>query len=352
MSKSLTKSDGYPTLLKAVRAEIDKGQTIIERQQVITYWNVGKYISDYILQGEGRAEYGKEVYQKLSKDLNMSISTLERTVRFHREFKISALRQKLRWTHYRTLLGVKEPQKRLELQKKIEERALSADQLQAEINAYRLIQSREKAFKAPETIPQLPLVRGQLYSYKIISPTAKIPINDSVVIDCGFNFWRQIPTSAKGLRAGEIISTVKKDERYQIEKGLTAEKSLYTYKAYLERIIDGDTIVLNIDVGFRNYTRQKVRFNRIDTPEISTELGVKAKAFVEKLLKPLDFFVIKTYKYDKYTRYLVDIFYVPRAPKERVGITAEESDPQAVADKGRLLNQDLLNEGLARSWGE
>lgn len=35
MSKSLTQFAGYSGLLKAVRAEIDKGQTIIERQQVI-----------------------------------------------------------------------------------------------------------------------------------------------------------------------------------------------------------------------------------------------------------------------------------------------------------------------------
>ena len=82
-----------------------------------------------------------------------------------------------------------------------------------------------------------------------------------------------------------------------------------------------------------------MRFNRIDTPEINTPEGQRAKRYVEKALKPLDFFIVKTYKHDKYTRYLVDIFFLPA-----------ETDPQSVADKGRFLNQELLNQGLAKIW--
>ena len=47
--------------------------------------------------------------------------------------------------------------------------------------------------------------------------------------------------------------------------------------------------------------------------------------------------VIRTHSTDKYDRYLADIFYLPG-----------EGEPQAVAEKGVFLNQELLDEGLAR----
>ena len=51
------------------------------------------------------------------------------------------------------------------------------------------------------------------------------------------------------------------------------------------------------------------------------------------------FIVIKTYGYGKYARPLVDVFYMPG-----------ESDPHTIAAEGRLLNQELLDKGLASVW--
>jgi len=59
---------------------------------------------------------------------------------------------------------------------------------------------------------------------------------------------------------------------------------MYTYKAKLDRVIDGDTIDVNIDLGFDIVlTKQRVRLAGIDTPESRTRnlaekaLGLKAK---------------------------------------------------------------------------
>ncbi len=94
---------------------------------------------------------------------------------------------------------------------------------------------------------------------------------------------------------------------------------------------------VNIDLGFGNWMRQKLRLRGIDAPEISTQKGQKAKQFVEAVLKDIPFVIIKTHGSDKYDRYLVDIFYI-----------VDEKNPQVVLEQGIFLNQQLLDLGLAK----
>jgi len=64
----------------------------------------------------------------------------------------------------------------------------------------------------------------------------------------------------------------------------------YIYRATLDRIKDGDTFVLLVDVGFEAYRKITVRLAEVDTPEIwgvkhSSEeykMGKKASTFVSK----------------------------------------------------------------------
>lgn len=42
---------------------------------------------------------------------------------------------------------------------------------------------------------------------------------------------------------------------------------MFTYKATVENVVDGDTLDVVIDLGFKVTTRQRVRLARIDTPE-------------------------------------------------------------------------------------
>lgn len=66
---------------------------------------------------------------------------------------------------------------------------------------------------------------------------------------------------------------------------------MYTYKAKIKRVIDGDSIVIDIDLGFDTWIKdQSVRLHGIDTPEVRTKdplekaHGKLAKAFVEQVL--------------------------------------------------------------------
>jgi micrococcal nuclease len=61
---------------------------------------------------------------------------------------------------------------------------------------------------------------------------------------------------------------------------------MYTYKAVAVRIIDGDTVIVDIDLGFGVWLRgQSVRLLKINAPEIrgsTKEAGLAAKDFLTK----------------------------------------------------------------------
>ena len=65
----------------------------------------------------------------------------------------------------------------------------------------------------------------------------------------------------------------------------------YEYNATVTEVVDGDTIVIDIDLGFDvMFTNQKVRLLGIDTPESRTSdkvekvFGVASKDFVKKFV--------------------------------------------------------------------
>ena len=79
---------------------------------------------------------------------------------------------------------------------------------------------------------------------------------------------------------------------------------MYEYQATVHRVIDGDTVILNVDLGFSTYRRVTVRLKDVMAPELSEEFGLEAKAKLVSLL--LTELTIKTFKdkTEKYGRYL------------------------------------------------
>lgn len=80
------------------------------------------------------------------------------------------------------------------------------------------------------------------------------------------------------------------------------------------KVVDGDTLDVVIDVGFNMMRRERVRINRIDTPESKTtdefekKLGLDAKQYVSDWVKKQKQIRIKTVKDDKYGRILGEIY--------------------------------------------
>ena len=64
----------------------------------------------------------------------------------------------------------------------------------------------------------------------------------------------------------------------------------FVYKCTLDRVVDGDTVDVNIDLGFKIVlAKQRVRLVGIDTPESRTrdlvekKLGLEAKELLKEL---------------------------------------------------------------------
>jgi micrococcal nuclease len=103
------------------------------------------------------------------------------------------------------------------------------------------------------------------------------------------------------------------------------------------KVVDGDTIDVDIDLGFNVSYFQRVRLAGIDTPESRTtdlrekELGLQSKEWLKKKLEGAENIVIKTQKPDsteKYGRILGDLH---------------------IKGYEKSLNQMMIDEGYA--WG-
>jgi micrococcal nuclease len=94
---------------------------------------------------------------------------------------------------------------------------------------------------------------------------------------------------------------------------------MYEYRAQLVRVIDGDTIVCNIDLGFGIWQhKEHVRLARINTPETRTldlvekAKGLEAKEFVSAMFNKLFMeggtFTLQTYKdHGKFGRFIAEV---------------------------------------------
>ena len=93
---------------------------------------------------------------------------------------------------------------------------------------------------------------------------------------------------------------------------------MYEYDAIVRRVIDGDTIEVDIDLGFKTtLVKEKLLLLDIDTPEIrSSNLNERqhaqeAKTYVENLLPRGTTIRVRTEKdkKGKYGRYLAWVYY-------------------------------------------
>ena len=114
----------------------------------------------------------------------------------------------------------------------------------------------------------------------------------------------------------------------------------YIYAVELDRVVDGDTILVRVDLGFHTWSSQRLRLRGINTAELhsseNSESALTAKHVVETKLQNCNI-VIQTFKTDIYGRYIADVYYHETLNKI--------SD---IIKDGHFLNQQLLDQGLAK----
>uniref|UniRef100_UPI00321804D6 thermonuclease family protein n=1 Tax=uncultured Draconibacterium sp. TaxID=1573823 RepID=UPI00321804D6 len=112
---------------------------------------------------------------------------------------------------------------------------------------------------------------------------------------------------------------------------------MYKYKATISRVVDGDTMDIDIDLGFKITTHQRIRLQGINTPETYNvkkdseeyKKGTLAKEFViQRITTNNNEAIIETEKdTGKYGRYIATVW---------------------LADNPVSLNQELVDKGFAQ----
>jgi len=309
----------YDELLHAIREVRSSSQVrieaAVEAEKVREAWETGKLIDEHILLHKERAEYGKQVLDRLAKDLGTSQTELSFMLQFARAYPIHWPANKLSWSHYQALLSLNDPKERDEVTKEALEKSWNRDQVREEV---RRRQARA-GVRSEEPEPLTVSRPGKTYTYRVVKAVVG-PLTGQLVLDLGFSNYFQ-PEKITQFKEGEIVTW----ERGNLKRISGEPGELFTYTIYVTQVIDGDTLRAVVDLGFKFSTVQTLRLRGLDAPEIESTDGREAKAFLEKQLTqngaPV---LIKTVKSDKYDRYLADVW---------VGET--------------YVNQKLIDKGLA-----
>lgn len=85
---------------------------------------------------------------------------------------------------------------------------------------------------------------------------------------------------------------------------------MYEYTATILRVVDGDTVHADVDLGCDIHMNMTIRLFGINAPEMKTPEGRAAEAFLGTLIPEGTEILLVTHKdkKEKYGRYLGDIF--------------------------------------------
>lgn len=126
--------------------------------------------------------------------------------------------------------------------------------------------------------------------------------------------------------------------------------SLYNYNAKLVRIVDGDTVIADVDLGFDIWKRVNIRLYGINTPETRTrdlvekEKGLEAKKVLTELIEANNNeFILESKGVDKYGRSLGIIW----AGHMEIKPWHDSRETRSVKIS---VNDYLLNEGYAEEY--
>ena len=117
---------------------------------------------------------------------------------------------------------------------------------------------------------------------------------------------------------------------------------MYTYKISPLKVIDGDTIDAEIDLGFDIKVKKRIRFMGINAPESRTKdleekaRGLAAKDRVKQLLDGCKNITLKSHGVGKFGRCLGEIFLDMVDGSEKITLES--------------LNELLIKEGHAKEY--
>jgi len=250
------------------------------------YWNMGKRIcQDEIFSNPKNKKQATSTLKDLSNDLNIEYSLLTRISKFYRLWPDNCPSEEeslVNWGHYRHLMAIDD-----------------LDQRQFYIE-----NTQKKKWSTLELAHRVKSKYFESFQDSDPGPDSETPLT------------------------GQTLP-VKGDK-------------LFFYAGEVERVVDGDTLLVDADLGFNVKIELRLRLRGINTAELSAQdqqnqqLAQKAKEFVENKLGGVERIVFQSFKVDLYGRFVADVYYLPG-----------ETDREEIVANGNFLNQDLLDAGLA-----
>lgn len=296
--------------------------TTARKAQVQFAWETGRQIVLVEQDGAMRAQYGSKLVVELSSALTkqfgegFSVANLKRMRQFYQLNQKSSAPSQLDWTDHVELLVIKDENVRRNIERRVVAENLSSRELRQLVRETR--EKRGEEIRSPQPVadsgPQELLTpkRGTPYTYRLVKrPELGAGKDDALLLDLGFGIFKRLSARIQSrFTENQIIESQWDDaqDNYSFKTSGRTAKDLFTYQAVVERVIDGDTLKVRVDLGFDLEHRETLRLRGIDAPEMSTKAGESAKAFVQSILKEADTITIYTSRSDKYDRYLADVF--------------------------------------------
>ena len=138
---------------------------------------------------------------------------------------------------------------------------------------------------------------------------------------------------------------------------------MYEYKATIVKVVDGDSIYVDIDLGFDVWLRnQSIRLYGIDTPECRQKdkarkaHGLLAKEYVQKALVVGRTYALRTKEKGKFGRFLGEFktgkgFITKLLVKERLAVPYTGQNKKEIAVAHEINRQELIKQGMLTESG-
>ena len=336
----------------------ERARQAVERERAQAYWEVGRILDEHLRTTGGESGYGNRVMGQLAEDLEMETRRLYNMLEVFRAFEKLNSNSILTFTHYLHISRVSSLEDREELVERCEVEGWSVSELKVVLgdsegevgSGIGVAELPEGNTGGPVAVVEADLVpkKGRLFTYRLLAATPSDTEGEregEVKLDLGFRMRLSLPTlEVPGIEPGKSVECVADSKgeieyggrRFRLVEDNKPRTKLYTYRAQVLRIIDGDTLWVEIDCGFGVSIEEKLRLRGIDTPEMSSDEGVMARLFVGERLKAGSTIVLTTSRSDLYDRYVADVFFLPN-----------EEDSAVILEQGLYLNRELLTAGLA-----
>ena len=133
---------------------------------------------------------------------------------------------------------------------------------------------------------------------------------------------------------------------------------MYEYNCKIVRVVDGDTVDVDIDLGFNHWIHgERIRLFGVDCPECRSRdpkekaAGLAAKDFIKRLLHDGGTYTLTTKEKGKFGRYLGTIYLTDDTSINAALVKERLAVPYFGQSKVRVQEAHLANRKLLKEMG-